>query len=118
MFPAFITPATINKAKAVWEQMVDQGGKLVSMESPDEQLVISNVRARTARPKIMGLFDRTEQSYDQEKYIVMTKVDWLAGHTPEKFVRIRWDEEDHLILSYTEVYLGDVVFGYRFLVKG
>jgi len=35
-----------------------------------------------------------------------------------KFARIRWNNEDHAVLSVTEVDIAGTVFGYRILVKG
>ena len=68
----------------------------------------------------MGLFDRTEQSYDQTRYMVMVKAsDFdVNGVDPEKFDRIEWNNQDHATLSVTKVRIGQLVFGYRILVKG
>jgi hypothetical protein len=49
--------------------------------------------------------------------MVMLRSQDVPG-TPAKFDRVRWDDQDHAVISITEVELGAGVFGYRFLVKG
>lgn len=106
-------------AKANWEAFVDQYGEPVKFirNSDDFEFVCKGV---PRRPKILGLFDRSEQSFDQTRFVVMVKAaDFsLNNVTPEKFDRVEWASIDHACLSITEVRLGAVVFGYRFLVKG
>lgn len=111
-----INRKVLETARAVWNQAIDDYGREISLHNADNTLIANGVRALCKRPKILGLFDRTEQSYDQTKYMVMLKAD--AVEDPEKFMRARWDNEDHVFISVTKVDLIGVVFGYRILVKG
>lgn len=113
-----VTAATIAKAKQVWGESIEKYGHPVVLKNADESLQ-KTILAFTKRPKILGQWDRTEQSYDQEKYMLLVKADDLQGdYAPEKFMRAEWDSEDHVFLSVTKVELGTTVFGYRILVKG
>lgn len=111
-------PANVPEtASAVWNETIDKWGRLVSLRSNDGSLDVNNIKAFCKRPKILGLFDRTEQSYDQTRFMVMLK----RGDFPngvDKFDRVRWDGIDHAVISFTEVELGSIIFGYRLLVKG
>lgn len=111
-FPAGI-PA---KAAEVWSASIQTFGRSVTFIPNDGSPDIT-CRAFCKRPKILGLFDRTEQSYDQTRFMVLVR----ASDLPDgvyKFDRVRWDSQDHAVLSYTEVDLGAGVFGYRLMVKG
>jgi hypothetical protein len=113
-----ISTATLNNAKSVWKQVIAQYGMDVTLKSADE-LTVLQIKAFCKRPKILGLFDRTQQSYDQEKYMVICDADdFPANMDPAKFMRASWDGEDHVFISITKVDLKGVVFGYRILVKG
>lgn len=113
-----VTASTIAKAKQVWGESIEKYGKPVVLKNGDESLQ-KTVQAFTKRPKILGQWDRTEQSYDQEKYMLLVKADDLQGdYSPEKFMRAFWEGEDHVFLSVTAVELGSTIFGYRILVKG
>lgn len=117
MIPNIAAP-TLVKARAVWKDMVSQYGRPVLLVSSDGISTLS-IKAFAKRPKIMGLFDRTEQSYDQEKYILICDADDFVGaNKPHKFMRANWDGQDHVFISVTEVDLLGTVFGYRILVKG
>ncbi len=114
-----ISNTVLANAQQVWNDSIDQYGRSITLSNADGTVIAENVQAFCKRPKILGLFDRTEASYDQERYMVMTKVDAFGpGKEPEKFVRARWDDEDHAIISVTKVDLKGVVFGYRLLCKG
>lgn len=114
-----VSAQTLNKAKAVWKETIQQYGRNITLKSADEQIVLGPIKAFCKRPKILGLFDRTEQSYDQERYMVIVDPDdFPEGMEPEKFMRASWDGEDHLFISVTQVDLKGVVFGYKILVKG
>jgi len=115
-----ISTKTLNDAKSVWKQVIAQYGTDVVLKSSDGLVPpLGPIKAFCKRPKILGLFDRTEQSYDQEKYMVICDADdFPAGQEPEKFMRATWDGEDHVFISVTKVDLKGVVFGYRILVKG
>lgn len=105
------------KAKQVWNETIDQHGRMIDLADLDG-LLSKSVKAFCKRPKILGLFDRTEQSYDQEKYMVLLKAEDFTDVLPEKFIRARWDNEDHSFISVTQVDLQGVVFGFRVMVKG
>lgn len=109
---------TLNDARDVWNDSIQKFGRLVDYERNEDGVTISGIKAFCKRPKILGLFDRTEQSYDQERYMVLLRADALGGNPPVKFDRFRWDGEDHAVISVTVVDLQGVVFGYRVLVKG
>lgn len=113
-----ISGQTLLNAKSVWKQVIAQYGMTVTLKNADETESMV-VKAFCKRPKILGLFDRTEQSYDQERYMVICDADDFApGNEPEKFMRANWDNEDHMFIAVTKVDLKGVVFGYRILVKG
>lgn len=123
-----ISAKTIAQAKAVWKESIAEYGRTVELEAeygaavevePGAVELRKTVKAFVKRPKIMGLFDRTEQSYDQEKYQVLVDADdFPVGSEPRKFMRVNWDGEQHAMISVTEVELKGVVFGYRILTKG
>jgi len=114
-----ISPQVLSSAKAVWKDTIAQYGREITLHNVDDSLIVGPIKAFCKRPKILGLFDRTEQSYDQERYMVMLDADDIpADVDPTKFMRARWDDEDHVFLSTTKVELRGVVFGYRILVKG
>jgi hypothetical protein len=48
----------------------------------------------------------------------MVRAEDMPSDGVEKFDRVRWDSQDHAVISVTEVGLGEQVFGYRLLVKG
>jgi hypothetical protein len=108
----------LNNAKAVWKETIAKWGREITLHNADNSLIVGPIKAFCKRPKILGLWDRAEQSYDQERYMVMIDVDDLGSTEPEKFMRARWDDEDHAFISVTKVDLMGVVFGYRILVKG
>jgi hypothetical protein len=112
-----IPSAVLADAAELWADSIDKFGRDVVFSSIDGALVVP-IKAFCKRPKIMGLFDLTQQSYNQERYIVIVKAADMAGHDPAKFDRCRWDEEDHAVISVTQVDLQGVVFGFRFLAKG
>ena len=104
------------QAADMWSSAIQAYGRPVTFRANDGTADVS-CKAFCKRPKILGLFDRTEQSYDQTRYMVMVRgVDMPGGVA--KFDRVRWDDQDHAVLSYTEIELGVGVFGYRLLVKG
>jgi hypothetical protein len=113
----FAFPAGISEtASDVWSSSIQAFGRTVTLR-PNDGSPETTCKAFCKRPKILGLFDRTEQSYDQTRYMVMLR----AQDVPDgvvKFDRVRWDSQDHAVISYTEVDLGTGVFGYRLLVKG
>lgn len=114
-----IPESVLANAKQVWKESIAKFGREITLSNADESLTIGPIRAFTKRPKILGLFDRTEQSYDQERYMVMVDADdFPTDVTPEKFMRARWDDEDHSFISVTQVDLLGTVFGWRILVKG
>lgn len=114
-----ISQEVLNTAKAVWKDTIAQYGREITLHNVDDSVIVGPIKAFCKRPKILGLFDRTEQSYDQERYMVMLDADDIPpGVDPQKFMRARWDEEDHVFLSVTKVDLRGTVFGYRILVKG
>lgn len=110
----------LQKARETWKQTIQEYGRLVDLESADGLFSRQAVRAFCKRPKTMGQYDRTEQSYDQERYMVILDADDFTGDNlkPDKFARVIWDGERHAILSCTEVELRGIVFGYRVMVKG
>jgi len=112
-----IPASALTIAKSAWDESIEKFGRLVTFESLDGSRML-NIRAFCKRPKIMGLFDRGEQSYDQTRFLVLVKAQDLAGFAPSKFDRIVWDDEEHAVLSVTQVDLLGTVFGYRILVKG
>jgi hypothetical protein len=113
-----IAPAVLANARDVWNQTIQQYGREVQLSNLDGTLS-KPIKAFVKRPKILGLFDRTQASYDQEKWMLICRADdFPAGFTPEKFMRATWDSEDHSFLSVTPVDLSGVIFGYRILVKG
>lgn len=104
------------RAADVWSSSILAYGRPVVLRPNDESPEVA-CKAFCKRPKILGLFDRTEQSYDQTRFMVMVRAqDFPTG--VDKFDRVRWDEQDHAVISYTEVEMNGVVFGYRLLVKG
>jgi len=109
--------AVLDNAAELWNDSIDKFGRDVVFSSADGLLNVA-IKAFAKRPKIMGLFDLTQQSYNQERYVVIVKASDMSAHDPAKFDRIRWDDEDHALLSVTQVDLQGVVFGYRFLAKG
>ena len=114
-----ISTATLNSAKGVWKQVIAQYGQDIMLTSANGLVKLGPIKAFCKRPKILGLFDRTQQSYDQEKYMVICDADdFPVGADPQKFFRATWDGEDHVFISVTKVDLKGVVFGYRILVKG
>jgi hypothetical protein len=109
-------PNVIDNAAALWSASILTYGRTVTFRANDgsPDLVC---KAFCKRPKILGLFDRTEQSYDQTRYMVLIRAeDAPAG--VDKFDRVRWEEQDHAVLSVTDVTLSDTTFGYRVMVKG
>lgn len=113
-----ISTKVLNQARQVWKESIAEYGREITLTDLSGKLVMK-IRAFAKRPKVLGLFDRTEQSYDQEKYMVLLDADdFPAGVTPEKFMRASWDGEDHAFIGITKVDLKGVVFGYRILVKG
>lgn len=110
--------SVLTNARQIWEESIDKFGRLVDCSNTDATINIFGIKAFCKRPKILGLFDRTEQSYDQERYVVMVKPADLGGIPAEKFTRFKWDDQEHAVISVTEVDLLGTVFGYRFLVKG
>lgn len=114
-----ISDAVLNDARQVWKQTIAQYGRDVTLENADGSVIVGPIKAFAKRPKILGLFDRTEQSFDQERYMLMVDADDIpAGVDPEKFMRANWDNEQHSFISVTKLDLKGVVFGYRILVKG
>lgn len=112
-----ISVRTAAQAKQVWEEAIDLYGSDVVLTANDD--TTKTVKAFAKRPKILGLFDRTQASFDQERYMLLLKaVDFDGGVMPEKFMRATWDQEDHMFISVTKVELAGVVFGYRVMVKG
>jgi hypothetical protein len=107
----------LTKAKTIWKESLAGYGRLVDVHDQDGATLAAGVKAFCKRPKILGLFDRTEQSFDQERYMVILDVDTVPNE-PEKFFSIRWDQEDHSVISTTQVDLLGTVFGYRVLCKG
>jgi hypothetical protein len=113
-----ISASVLAAARSTWNDALVQYGRDVVLSSLDGTLS-KTVKAFVKRPKILGLFDRTQASYDQEKWMVMLRADdFPEGVTPEKFMRVTWDGEDHNMLSVTPVDLKGTIFGYRVLVKG
>lgn len=113
-----IPQSVLNTARAVWEDYIDKFGGPVALHNADDT-EIATVQGVYKRPKILGLFDRTQASYDQERYMLMLKAsDFIGGVLPEKFMKARWDEEDHSFISVTKVEFSGTVFGYRVMVKG
>lgn len=114
-----VSAATLAKARQVWEEVIDQYGRDVTLYDVDgNQIGAGPVKAFCKRPKILGLFDRTQASFDQEKYTVLLKETDFGAVDPEKFLRVNWDDEDHSVISVTKVELQGTTFGYRLLVKG
>jgi hypothetical protein len=113
-----ISASVLAKAKAVWDESIDKFGSDVVLSNADDTETLT-IKAFAKRPKILGLFDRTHASYDQERYMLMIKAgDVPGGASPAKFMRATWDGEDHVFISVTKVELVGTVFGYRILVKG
>lgn len=112
-FPAGI-PAT---AADVWSSSILTFGRQVTFRPNDGSPEVS-CKAFCKRPKILGLFDRTEQSYDQTRFTVMVRSQDIPAGRIAKFDRVRWDGQDHAVISYTEIEIGGSLFGYRLLVKG
>jgi hypothetical protein len=114
-----VRAATLAKAKQVWNEAIEANGREVTLYDMEGTIALP-IKAFVKRPKILGLFDRTEQSFDQERYMLLLKADdfTTAGKAPEKFMRATWDEQDHSFVSITEVDLQGVIFGYRILAKG
>lgn len=110
-------PGVPGKAADVWNSTIQAFGREVTLRPNDGSAEVSGIKAFCKRPKILGLFDRTEQSYDQTRFMVMLRATDVPAPV-EKFDRVRWDDQDHAVLSITEVDLGTGVFGYRLLVKG
>lgn len=117
--PVVLPPGVGTKAAEIWVAAIDAYGRPdVFFKPNDGGPTVGPIKAFCSRPKILGLFDRTEQSYDQTRWMVSVKVsDFPDG--VDKFDRIRWDDEDHAVLSQpTPVRVGSLLFGYRILVKG
>lgn len=112
-----IPASVIATAAQVWSDSILAYGSDVLFKPKDGSTPVTR-KALCRRPKILGLFDRTEQSYDQERYVVMVRSQDIPASEVEKFDRIRWDSEDHVVISVTKVELGGTVFGFRILVKG
>ena len=113
----FTFPSGIpTQAKDLWDSSIQAFGRDVTFRPNDGSPDIT-CKAFCKRPKILGLFDRTEQSFDQTRFMVMVRAMDVPNGV-DKFDRVRWDSQDHAVLSYTEVDLGVGVFGYRLLVKG
>lgn len=113
-----ISTKVLSQARQVWKESIAEYGREVVLSNLSGDFEL-RIRAFAKRPKILGQFDRTEQSYDQEKYMVLMDADdFPPGVTPEKFMRVSWDGEDHAFIGITRVDLKGVVFGYRILVKG
>ena len=113
-----ISLTVLANARDVWNQSIAQYGRNVLISNRDGTLS-KTIKAFTKRPKILGLFDRTQASFDQEKWMLICRADdFPIGYTPEKFMRAAWDDEEHSFISVTPVDLAGVVFGYRILVKG
>lgn len=105
-------------AASVWSDSILAYGRDVTFKPIDGTTPVT-IKALCRRPKILGLFDRTEQSYDQERYVVMVRSqDIPTSAEVEKFDRVRWDDEDHAVISVTQVELSGTLFGFRILVKG
>ena len=116
MVTTIFPPGIAAQAAEVWSSTILAFGRPVELRPNDESAPIA-CKAFCKRPKILGLFDRTEQSYDQTRYMVMIRAqDAPAGVA--KFDRVRWDSIDHVVLSFTDIELGSGVYGYRLLVKG
>jgi hypothetical protein len=114
---AFTFPAGIPaQAADLWSSTIQAWGRTVTLRPNDGSPEVT-CKAFCKRPKILGLFDRTEQSYDQTRYMVMVRAQDVPGD-PDKFDRVRWDDQDHAVISITQVELGAGIFGYRLLVKG
>jgi hypothetical protein len=109
-------PGVPTQAADVWSSSILAYGRDVTLRPNDLSPEIV-CKAFCKRPKILGLFDRTEQSYDQTRYMVLLRAQDLPNG-PYKFDRVRWDNIDHAVISITEVDLGTGAFGYRLLVKG
>jgi hypothetical protein len=107
--------STLAQAKQVWDEAIDKFGSDVVLKNQDETTEVT-VKAFAKRPKIMGLFDRTQASVDQERYVLLIK--YADCPDPEKFMRAYWDGQDHIFISVTRVELANTVFGYRIMVKG
>ena len=113
-----ISAQVLANARDIWNQTILQYGRDVVLSDLDGNLQVT-VKAFAKRPKIMGLYDRTQASYDQERYQLLLRADdFPGGITPEKFMRATWDDEEHIFISVTPVDLKGTVFGYRVLVKG
>jgi hypothetical protein len=104
------------QAAEVWSASIQAYGRDVTLRPNDLSPEVV-CKAFCKRPKILGLFDRTEQSYDQTRYMVMIRAQDVPGGV-DKFDRVRWDDVDHAVISVTDVDLGAGTFGYRLLVKG
>lgn len=117
MATTFTFPSNmIENAAAVWSSSILSFGRTVVFRANDGSPDLS-CKAFCKRPKILGLFDRTEQSYDQTRYMVLIRAEDAVGGV-DKFDRVRWDDQDHAVISVTDVTLADTTFGYRVLVKG
>lgn len=117
-----IAPTVLAKAKQVWEETITAYGREVELlPDPDDSTTAPvTLRAFCKRPKILGQWDRTQGSFDQEKWMVMVNAkDLPVGVEPHKFQRVRWDQEDHVVLVVASpVDVSGTVFGYRLIVKG
>lgn len=111
-----VPSSVVTKASTVWSDTIQGFGRTVTLK-PNDGSPETTCKAFCKRPKILGLFDRTEQSYDQERYVVILRAQDVPDGV-EKFDRVRWDDEDHAVISYTQVELVNTLFGYRLLVKG
>jgi hypothetical protein len=113
----FTFPSGIPQSAAdLWASSINAFGRTVTLRPNDGSPEVE-CKAFCKRPKILGLFDRTEQSYDQTRYMVLVNRSDVPGSIA-KFDRVRWNNQDHIVISHTEVDLGVGVFGYRLLVKG
>lgn len=114
-----VLPAVATRAKQVWDSTIQTYGRTVSLKPiEDGEPTLTGVKAFCTRPKILGLFDRTEQSFDQTRFVVQLRVQDIPETGIDKFDRVHWDGIDHAVMSVTEVVLSDIKIGYRLLVKG
>ena len=101
-----ISARALTRAKQVWEEQIAANGRVVEIFDAFDNAITSPsgnpIKAFCKRPKIMGLFDRTEQSFDQEKFTVLLSAsDLPTDLEPEKFHRIKWDSIEHVVINAT-----------------
>lgn len=114
-----VLPTVAARAKQVWDATIQTYGRTVSLRPiEDDAPEVAGIKAFCTRPKILGLFDRTEQSFDQTRFVVQLRVQDIPASGIDKFDRVHWDGIDHAVMSVTEVVLSDLQIGYRLLVKG